>query len=79
MRHPCPRPPLARAMALVVSAPGPRAPSIYFGVHILMALDSHIAARYEAAKAFDLEDDLEYCPVLTIDEVCRRNPPHGPC
>jgi hypothetical protein len=30
---------------------------------------SSIAARYEAAKSFDLEDDLEYCPVLTIDEV----------
>jgi len=30
---------------------------------------SNIAARYEAAKSFDLEDDLEYCPVLTIDEV----------
>jgi hypothetical protein len=30
---------------------------------------STIAARYEAAKSFDLEDDLEYCPVLTIDEV----------
>jgi len=28
-----------------------------------------IAARYEAAKSFDLEDDLEYCPALTIDEV----------
>jgi Domain of unknown function (DUF4452) len=28
-----------------------------------------VAARYEAAKSFDLEDDLEFCPVLTIDEV----------
>jgi len=34
-----------------------------------MDTDSSIAARYEAAKSFDLEDDLEYCPVLTIDEV----------
>jgi len=30
---------------------------------------SNIAARYEAAKSFDLEDDLEYCPALTMDEV----------
>jgi hypothetical protein len=35
-----------------------------------IALDSTIAARYEAAKSFDLEDDLEFCPSLTIDEVC---------
>jgi len=28
-----------------------------------------VAARYEAAKSFDLEDDLEFCPSLTIDEV----------
>ena len=28
-----------------------------------------VAARYEAAKSFDLEDDLEFCPVLTIEEV----------
>jgi len=34
-----------------------------------MDIDSNIAARYEAAKSFDLEDDLEYCPVLSIDEV----------
>jgi len=31
--------------------------------------DSSILARYEAAKSFDLEDDLEYCPALTMDEV----------
>jgi hypothetical protein len=31
--------------------------------------DSSIAARYEAAKSFDLEDDLEFCPALTMDEV----------
>lgn len=35
------------------------------------AYNSHynVAARYEAAKSFDLADDLEYCPALTIDEV----------
>jgi hypothetical protein len=38
-------------------------------------VDSSIAARYEAAKSFDLEDDLEYCPVLTIDEVHPTLPP----
>ena len=33
-------------------------------------IDSNIAvARYEAAKSFDLEDDLEYCPALSLDEV----------
>lgn len=31
--------------------------------------DSSVAARYEAAKSFDLEDDLEFCPALTMDEV----------
>jgi hypothetical protein len=40
-----------------------------------MDTDSSIAARYEAAKSFDLEDDLEYCPVLTIDEVTAPSPP----
>jgi Domain of unknown function (DUF4452) len=34
-----------------------------------IGLDSSVAARYEAAKSFDLEDDLEFCPSLTIDEV----------
>jgi Domain of unknown function (DUF4452) len=34
-----------------------------------LVIDSSVAARYEAAKSFDLEDDLEYCPVLTMDEV----------
>ena len=36
---------------------------------LIVVVDSNIAARYEAAKSFDLEDDLEYCPALTIDEV----------
>ena len=36
---------------------------------LTVIVDSNIAARYEAAKSFDLEDDLAYCPVLTIDEV----------
>ena|SRR5437762_5143253 len=42
---------------------------------LTVVVDSTIAARYEAAKSFDLEDDLEYCPVLTIDQV---NHPHTP-
>ena len=40
-----------------------------------MSTDSSIAARYEAAKSFDLEDDLEFCPVLTIDEVTTPSSP----
>ena len=33
-------------------------------------IDSNVVvARYEAAKSFDLEDDLEYCSALSLDEV----------
>jgi hypothetical protein len=42
---------------------------LYYCEHDSLVTDSTIAARYEAAKSFDFEDDLEYCPVLTIDEV----------
>src|SRR5271154_3169508 len=44
-------------------------PLLYYCEHDSLVTDSTIAARYEAAKSFDLEDDLEFCPVLTIDEV----------
>ena len=38
--------------------------------HIIkLIIATSIAARYEAAKSFDLEDDLEYCPALTMDQV----------
>src|SRR5271154_2308923 len=51
-------------------------PLLYYCEHDSLVTDSTIAARYEAAKSFDLEDDLEFCPALTIDQVI--SPPSTP-
>jgi hypothetical protein len=63
-------------MVAAVSLPVTLSPSLGLirGYTNIPRIDLGIAARYEAAKSFDLEDDLEYCPVLTIDEVNPLSP-----